>query len=141
MCNEATGEQNSMRIGIAEARRLLKVIADAVKNGPLLSSLSDQPAFAATASSSFGCPRDDAVGPIREGQGNFGGLCQYAPPECSGANVAGLLAASAHIATCCVPACTSQLFERLKPNKAVQGTGQVSIRTAERFGFTPRRGT
>ena len=41
----------------------------------------------------------------------------YAPPDYSGANVAGLLAASVHIATCCVPACTSQFFERLKPNK------------------------
>ncbi len=44
-------------------------------------------------------------------------LQRYPTPDYSGANVAGLLAASAHIATCCVPACTSQFFERLKPNK------------------------
>jgi hypothetical protein len=38
-------------VGIAEARRLLKEIADTVQNGPLVSYVSDQPAFAATASS------------------------------------------------------------------------------------------
>ena len=35
-------------IGIVEARRLLKEIADSVQNGQLVSSVSDQPAFAAT---------------------------------------------------------------------------------------------
>jgi 8-hydroxy-5-deazaflavin:NADPH oxidoreductase len=50
-------------VGIAKARRLLKEIADTVQNGPLLSTVSDQPAFAATASSSFVFPRDHPVGP------------------------------------------------------------------------------
>ena len=50
-------------VGIAEARRLLKEIADTVQNGPLVSCVSDQPAFAATASSSFVFPRDHPVGP------------------------------------------------------------------------------
>jgi 8-hydroxy-5-deazaflavin:NADPH oxidoreductase len=36
-------------VGIVEARRLLKEIADSVKIGPLTSGVSDQPAFAATA--------------------------------------------------------------------------------------------
>jgi hypothetical protein len=50
-------------VGIVEARRLLNEIADSVEDGPLVSSVSDQPAFAATASSSFVFPRDDPVGP------------------------------------------------------------------------------
>ena len=40
-------------VGIVEARRLLKEIADSAQNGLLVSRVSDQPAFAATASSSF----------------------------------------------------------------------------------------
>jgi 8-hydroxy-5-deazaflavin:NADPH oxidoreductase len=50
-------------VGIAEARRLLKEIADTVQNGPLFPSVSDQPAFPATTSSSFVFPRDHPVGP------------------------------------------------------------------------------
>ena len=50
-------------VGIVEARRLLKEIADSAQNGLLVSRASDQPAFAATASSSFVFPRDDPVGP------------------------------------------------------------------------------
>jgi 8-hydroxy-5-deazaflavin:NADPH oxidoreductase len=40
-------------VGIVEARRLLKEIADSAQNGLLVSRVSDQPAFAATPSSSF----------------------------------------------------------------------------------------
>ena len=50
-------------VGIVEARRLLKEIDDSMQNGLLVSRVSDQPAFAATASSSFVFPRDDPVGP------------------------------------------------------------------------------
>jgi predicted dinucleotide-binding enzyme len=49
-------------VGITEGRRLLKEIADSVQDGPLVSCASDQPAFAAAASSSFVFPRDDSVG-------------------------------------------------------------------------------
>jgi hypothetical protein len=44
-----------------EARRLLKEIADSVKIAPLTSGVSDQPAFAATARSSFVFPGDQPV--------------------------------------------------------------------------------
>ena len=40
-------------VGIVEARRLLKEIADSAQDGLLVSRVSDQPAFVATASSSF----------------------------------------------------------------------------------------
>ena len=43
-------------VGIVEARRLLREIADLAQNGLLVSRVSDQPAFAATASSSFAFP-------------------------------------------------------------------------------------
>jgi predicted dinucleotide-binding enzyme len=48
-------------VGIVEARRLLKEIADSVKIAPLTSGVSDQPAFAATARSSFVFPGDQPV--------------------------------------------------------------------------------
>ena len=41
----------------------------------------------------------------------------YALPDYSRANVAGLLVGSAQIASYHIPACTSQFFERLEPNK------------------------
>ena len=50
-------------VGIVEARRLLKEIADSAQNGLLVSRISDQPAFAAAASSSFVFPRDDPIDP------------------------------------------------------------------------------
>jgi len=40
----------------------LKEIPDSVQNGLLVSRVSDQPAFAATASSSFVFPQGDPVG-------------------------------------------------------------------------------
>jgi predicted dinucleotide-binding enzyme len=49
-------------VGITEGRRLLKEINDSVQDAPLVSCASDQPAFAAAASSSFVFPRDDSVG-------------------------------------------------------------------------------
>ena len=50
-------------VGIVEARRLLKQIADSVQIGLLTSRVSDQPAFVATLRSSFVFPRDQPVGP------------------------------------------------------------------------------
>jgi hypothetical protein len=41
----------------------------------------------------------------------------YALPDYARANVAGLLMGSAQIVTSHIPACTSQFFERLEPNK------------------------
>ena len=41
----------------------------------------------------------------------------YAFADYARANVASLLIGSAEIATCHIPACTSQFFERLEPNK------------------------
>jgi NADP oxidoreductase coenzyme F420-dependent len=46
-------------VGIVEARRPLKEIADSAQNGLLVSRVSDQPAFAATPSSSFVFPREE----------------------------------------------------------------------------------
>jgi 8-hydroxy-5-deazaflavin:NADPH oxidoreductase len=48
-------------VGIAEARRLLKEIADTANIGPLTSRVSDEPAFAATARSSCVFPADQPV--------------------------------------------------------------------------------
>jgi 8-hydroxy-5-deazaflavin:NADPH oxidoreductase len=50
-------------VGIVEARRLLKEIADSVQIGTLTSRVSDQPAFAAIARSSFVFLGDQPIGP------------------------------------------------------------------------------